>query len=106
MSGSIHIKVTTEVLTSVSGDVTQKINKVQKAFDEIDTVIRNTTSYWEGDGNNQCREYYKIRQDDYERILRDFKTHIENLQQIAVGYKEVEEKAITYSSILPEDVIV
>ena len=103
---SIHIKVTTEKLEAVSAEVSQKINKVQKAFEEVDTVIRKTSSYWEGDGNARCREYFQIRQDDYNRIFRDFKTHIENLQQIAAGYKEAETSAVMYAQILTEDVIV
>ena len=102
----IRIKVTTEVLSSVSTEVTQKINKVQKAFDEVDSVIRSMTSYWEGNGQTQCNQYYQIRQDDYDRILRDFKTHIENLQLIAGGYQEVEIKNTEHSGVLLADVII
>ena len=105
MSG-IHIKVTTETLLSVSAEVTQKINKVQKAFDEIDTVVRGTSSYWEGEGHGKCCDYYQIRQDDYDRILREFKTHIENLQRIAGGYKEAESAATMHAQVLPVDVII
>lgn len=101
-----RIKVTTETLVSVSQDVIQKVNKVQKAFDEIDSIVRGTASYWDGDGHAECNKYFEVRKDDYDRILRELKTHVENLQLIAGGYKEVEEKTTSYSGMLPEDIIV
>lgn len=102
---SIHVKVTPETLVSVSQQVTGKIVEVQKAFDDINDVIQKTASYWEGDGQAQCLQYYQTRKEDYSRILREFKTHAENLSQIAGGYTQVETKATALAQTLLEDVI-
>lgn len=103
---NIQIKVTTETLISVSADVRQKISNVENAFDEIDSIVSGTSWYWEGDGQRGFREYYNIRRDDYTRILHEFKTHIDNLQEIAGVYQETEKTAVSTANMLLGDVIV
>lgn len=101
----IQIKVLPETLVSISADVNQKINRVQNAFVEIDSVIQNTSSYWEGDGHNECVEAYQIRKENYESIFRSFKEHITSLQEIAGVYQQVEVAAEELSMDLEGDVI-
>lgn len=101
----IQIKVVPETLISVSADVTRKIDGVEKAFVEIERIIQNTSSYWEGDGHNECEEAYQIRKENYESIFRSFKEHIASLQEIAGVYEQVEVSAEDLSMNLEGDVI-
>ena len=67
----IEIKVTPETLVTVSTDVTQKISKVQSAFAELEGIIQNTSSYWEGDGHDKCVGAYQLRKENYQNILNE-----------------------------------
>lgn len=101
----IHIKVETEKLVSISTDVTGKIGKVQSAFAELESVISNTSNYWDGDGHDAFIGAYQIRKDDYERILNNFKEYITNLQQIAGVYSQTENYNEDLSEGLMDNVI-
>lgn len=102
---NIQIKVLPETLITISSDVTQKIGRVQNAFAEVDRVVQNTSSYWEGDGHNECVEAYQIRKENYESIFRSFKEHIVSLQEIAGVYQQAEAFAEDLSMDLEGDVI-
>jgi len=101
----IQIKVLPETLISVSEDVTQKIGRVQTAFTELEHIIQNTSSYWEGDGHKECVEAYQIRKENYESIFRSFKEHIGSLKEIAGVYQQVEAAAEDLSMDLEGDII-
>lgn len=103
---SIEIKVTPETLVSISADVTQKISSVQSAFTELEGIIQNTASYWEGDGHDAFVEAYQLRKDNYMSILQSFQDHIANLQQIAGGYQQADTFAEELSLELEGDVII
>ena len=103
--GDIQIKVIPETLVSISADVTQKIDRVQSAFQDLEQIIQNTSSYWEGDGNSECIEAYQNRKENYENIFRAFREHIVSLQEIAGVYQQVEATAEDLSMDLNGDVI-
>mgnify|MGYP003302625469 CR=1 FL=1 len=103
---NIQIKVTPETLRKVSADTSQKIKKVQDAFVTLESIIQNTSSYWDGDGQSACVEAYQYRKDDYEKIFKSFLEHIINLEQIAGVYQESEDFAEDLSTDLPSDVII
>lgn len=101
----IQVKVTTEVLQNVSADVTKKIAEVKNAFTELETIVQNSTSYWEGGGNDEFRQAYEIRKDDYSDILNSFEEHISNLLTIAGVYQQTENKVEELAQALPVDII-
>lgn len=101
----IQIKVVPETLISISADVTQKIDRVRAAFAELEHIIQNTSSYWEGDGHSECVEVYQLRKENYENIFQTFKEHIASLQEIAGVYQQAEAVAEDLSKDLEGDVI-
>ena len=104
MEGCI-IKVTPEILNAVSSDVFHKIDRAQNAFQQIDSLIGEMSSHWNGDGYDRMRLAYNSQKDDYEQIFRALSDHTENLQLIASGYNVTEKKAVDISNILPSDII-
>lgn len=101
----MHIKVTPENLRAISGDVEQKIKKVENAFGQLEEVVQRTAAYWEGEGQRKFVQSYEIRSDDYERIFLSFREHIVNLQQIAGIYQEAEKDNTDFSKELLTAVI-
>lgn len=102
----IHIKVTPETLTSISSDVTQKVNRAQNAFMELEEVIQSTSHYWEGKGHDAFVAAYQLRKESYMNIFKSFQEHIVNLQQIAGVYQQSENFAESMIQELEADVII
>lgn len=93
----ITVKVTTETLVSVSDDVEQKIAKVQNAFEQLESVVQGSVSYWEGMGQSSFYQAYQIRRDDYTKILLSFQENIADLKKMAGVYQKAESDAVEIS---------
>ena len=100
------IKVTPERLESISQDVTGKVERVQRAFEEVEDIISGTSQYWQRKGNRCMQEFYNIRKDDYQRIFGEIREHVFKLQTIAGVYREVEKTNEEFMDMLPGDVII
>lgn len=101
----ITIKVEPKVLKCISSDVLAKINKAESTFREIDNVVNRSYSYWEGSGHDGMNRLHISRRDDYQKILRELKVHIQNLQQIAGVYEQTEKISTQVSMSLDANVI-
>jgi len=102
---SIKLLVTTETLVNVSVDVSNKVGKVQQAFNDLNNLIMSTNQYWEGVGHNAFEEAYNIRKDDYESILTSMYDYVIKLQEMAGVYSQAEQVAMEESFMLPSDAI-
>ena len=101
----IIIKVDTAILKSVSSDAREKIQNAQKAFEDMENIIKRTADYWEGSGQDSIQNAYKIRGDDYQRIFMGLQDHVDHLLQIAGIYETEEQKITQVANVLPADVI-
>ena len=101
----IIIKVDTDVLRKVSGNAKEKIQNAKRAFEDMETLIRRTADYWEGQGHDSMQNAYQMRSDDYQRIFMGLEDHVNNLLQIAGVYETGENKITQAAGALPADVI-
>ena len=106
MMDEFIIKVTPERLESVSYEVVGNVEKVQKAFENVNNLLATTSHYWQGDGQEKMKETYDLKKDDYERVFREIKEHVVKLQTIAGVYRETEKSNRDIMNMLPGDVIV
>lgn len=106
MMDEFIIKVTPEKLETISQDVVGKVENVQKAFENVSSLIASTEQYWRRNGNCRMREAYNNRKDDYERVFGEIKNHVVKLQTIAGVYRETEKANLDIMDILPGDVII
>lgn len=106
MAVGVTLKVAPSVLKTQSGVVSSEINTLEQAWREMESVIKKTKGYWEGQASNQHLEYYNDVKDDMETIIRRLKEHPVDLLKMAGIYEESENMAQQIASSLPEDVIV
>lgn len=108
MSGTsgMRLKVKTEELLTIAGEVEDQINSMRQKFTQIDGIIGRSSSYWEGDGQIAYVQAYQKRRDDIDQALRDFSSDVTNLRTIAGVYEETEVAATEAANELSEDVIV
>lgn len=100
------LKVTPEELRIISGEVTEKVQRVQSAFESLGIVVEDSQQHWHGDGNDKMRSAYSVRKEEYENIFREIREHIRKLQEIAGVYQEAENANEDLAMDLPGDVII
>lgn len=99
------IKVSTEVLVKASENLTNAVSKAHSTFQEIESIISRTVSYWEGSGHNAMNDAYKVRSDDYNMVFNAIKEHVAKLNNIAGVYSTTESQIVQATSMLSGDVI-
>ena len=106
MDGSeVRIKVQTEKLVATSTKVNGSITKCRNSFEQMDSVLRGTSRYWEGEGHSSALKAYTSRADDIERVFNTIAKHVQDLNVIAGTYEDVEGFATEMSNILLGDII-
>lgn len=102
---NIVIKVRTEKLINVASELTKSVDETQKAFQQMEDIVKASCSYWEGRGHDAMVSTYLNRSDDYERIFKAIKTHASNLLEIAGVYAIEERRNTAIATMLAGDVI-
>lgn len=106
MAAGITLKVAPSVLKTQSGVVSSEVSTLERSWRELESVIKKTKGYWEGQASDQHIEYYNDIKDDVEMIIRRLKEHPVDLLKMAGIYEESEAAAQQIASSLPEDVII
>lgn len=102
---SISVKVSTQELRAAADNVQNNVSTMQRSFDEMNTIVKNTVSYWEGEGGDYFRTNYDSYKDDVLQVLNRLKEQITDLRQMAGIYEETEKAAASVGSGLPDDAI-
>ena len=103
--GNITVRVETDRLISVSGEVEQKIKQLEQAFSDMEQKISASQGFWEGDGASAFMTQYRSRKDIIDTALLRFRENVTDLQQIAGVYVQVEQSALETANALPGDCI-
>ena len=101
----MKIRVKTEQLVRASDEASKWIAAVSRDFDDIRKIVQNSSSYWEGDGQEAYERSYMGRLENIESALKAFQGNVSALLQIAGIYEAAEEQNVDHSEALPTDVI-
>ena len=102
----IKLKVTPEVLKSMSREIEKQIEDISNQFSMIESDINGTRSFWEGDASDAHKNQYESLKDDIHEAVNRLKNHPVNLLQMAGLYTETETNIEAAAQSLSEDVIV
>ena len=105
MSNTIEIKVSTDRLKEVAGDVNTQIDRAGNAFSAIEQTVKAASSYWEGEGHNAQFNAYFRRLEQIQVALRRFRENVTDLEKIAGIYEATEAEATELTSSLPNNII-
>ncbi len=103
--GNIRLKVEPNQLVAQANEVSNHVKKMEKLFEEMNSVINRTEAYWIGAAGDLHRKLYRDEKDDIDQIVRRFKEHPTDLQLIAQEYTNAENVTTAESKALPQDVI-
>lgn len=105
-TAGMRLKVKTEVLLTIAGEVEGQISAMRQQFDEINSIVNRSASYWEGEGQVSYVQKYRSKCDSIETALRRFSENVTDLRTIAGVYTATEAAAVETANTLSSDVIV
>ena len=100
-----NLRVDTEVLKTVSGEVETAITRAENAFDEIAEIIMANGTYWEGEGADAHRALYEKNRERVDEAFRRFRENVTDLREMAGLYEYAESMNEQMADQLPSDVI-
>lgn len=100
------IVVSTESLMQISEEVDGQIDRVRDAFDAIGKKVEQTSSYWEGRGQDSFYAQYRSKTDKIRTALARFQEQTQDLRTMAGIYVETETKLTEESGRLSDNVII
>lgn len=101
----ITIKVRTEELVSKADDVTKKVDAMQRAIDDADTLLKDTANYWVGDAGDKKRSDFAKRKQEADEVIKRFREYPTDLLTMAGVYVAAETENTQKPAGLPNNFI-
>jgi WXG100 family type VII secretion target len=101
-----NLLVTPDVLVTKADAVLTMIKAMRSNFEELESKINGTASYWQGEASEVHREKYQNKKEDMEEAFKRLIDDTEKLRKMAAVYTAAENEALNISTDLPGDVIV
>lgn len=97
--------VTPQELKSTATEFNSCMGQVKGLTDNMMELIRNTSSFWEGEAANAYKNKFNELSDDIQKIHNMINEHVEDLNEIAAEYERAEAKNQEISSALSGNVL-
>lgn len=103
---SIQLRVDPKDLIEKSAQVSEQIKKIKADYQEIETRMKNSKSYWNGLASDKARKEFEEVNKDFVNAIQRLEEHPDDLLKMAGVYKETEKKLIESNKKLKTDIIV
>lgn len=100
-----QILVTNEELSRTANEFNQKGQNIRNYMNQMLSQVEALSKSWEGEAAEAYRRKFKSLEDDIQRMLSMINEHVNDLNEMAGVYKNVEEQNIEAINTLAEDVI-
>ena len=90
-SGGV-LRYDTARLESAASTLKDRIKAAETSYDNVMTIVRNTSRYWIGEAGNEHRRAFLEERDDIDEILVRLKEYPDDLLKIAGLMEETETK--------------
>lgn len=108
MSGSegMMLRVKTEKLVEVAGQVEGEISALRTRFESISDIVNGSASYWEAQGQTAYVQKYREKSGTVEEALQRFQSNVDSLKIIANVYSATEKTIEADVQGLSSDIII
>lgn len=96
-----QLTVTPEELDAQATAVEAKLSVMKELFEDVNTLVSGTESYWIGMAGDAHRESYHSRMDGIQEMLRRYEEHVRDLRRMAGVYQTAEKAATFVADTLP-----
>ena len=100
------LKVEPADLYRQSKEVEKDIKKINDKFADADKLVKETSSYWNGDASDSFRAAYEDYKDEINEIIARLTEHVADLSMMADIYDSNEKDIREIAEGLPSDVII
>jgi uncharacterized protein YukE len=90
-SGGV-LRYDTARLASAASTLKDRIKAAETSYDNVMTIVRNTSRYWIGEAGNEHRRAFLEERDDIDEILVRLKEYPDDLLKIAGLMEDTETK--------------
>lgn len=102
----MKIRVSTGQLRAAAKDAAGCIDTVSMHFDNIEELVRTSSTYWSGEGQEAYLQSYIARIERIQQALAGFRDNIGDLEQIAGIYEAAEKEVAQSTEPLSSNVII
>lgn len=105
MAYQIELKVEPSVLRSTASEVTRLTKALGEKFNELQTIVANTSYYWVGAAGDQYRRDFAAQKDEADEILQFLRKYPTDLLSMAGIYEQAESINTQTLGSLPSDIL-
>ena len=99
--GNIEILVSVDELREKAEALTGAISTMEQVYEQLNTLISGTASYWEGTSGDSFRKIFTDNQTEIGDMIQRLKDHPDHLLKIAGNTEETESSLTEANMALP-----
>ena len=99
------LRVNTDVMMAKAEEVEQKVRNMRAQLAEIEKMINESKSHWQGEAGDLHRNLYYRKKEEIDRIVNKLAQHPVNLRRAARVYAGLAEDSKLIEQALPTNVI-
>ncbi len=103
--GNIEILVTPAQMNNAAAILERDILKAQRAFENMTQLIKNTSSYWEGNAANKERGRFEGEEENFAALIKNLTNYATELKLMTQIYEANEEATAKTAGCLPSDIL-
>ena len=101
MALSGYLLVQPDQLAAQAAVVEQRINALMEQFAAMESLVKGTSSYWNGESADVHRGAYMAFTSNIEEMVKRYREHVDDLRIMAGVYSAAERTAVTAADSLP-----
>lgn len=105
MLGSVELVVTPEQMYAAASLIEKNVASSQTSFDEMLSLMRSTSAYWEGDAAEKERNRFDKESDNFAAMISNLLNYVSELKTITGIYEVSEQASTTEAMSLQSDVL-
>lgn len=103
--GNVELTVTPEKMFAAADSISKRINTMNQAFEKMIDLVKNTSSYWEGDASDQGRGLFENENDNFINLVSNLNNYVSELKALTSIYVTTEETLTEYAQTLPDNIL-
>ncbi len=100
---TLHVKP--DLIRNKAKDVQQYVDKMRKDFNNLQTVLNSTHSYWKGQAGDLHRKLYNEKVEEVEKVLKLMESYPVDILKIFGLYVKNEERGKVVAKSLKSNII-
>lgn len=103
--GDISLKVSPKEMYQTASGIEAKIQRAKNIAEEINRIVKDTSSFWEGSAAQTERNYFSEEFKNFDIVTSNLTGYVSELRQITYIYESSEDSLSEYAQTLPSNIL-